>query len=96
MSSFGHKIKSATQRDRDLYNKQITGSTGHTWGPIGCMWPKCRKPEVVYAISYGYVTGRQGRTSRATKFVCEACGRKFAAKNKLEAPEPSVPGTEEA
>lgn len=91
MSSFGHRIGSATQRDRDLYNLPRTWALGVS-PPCGCFWPKCRKPEVVYVCSYRYVTGRAGRVSVNEKFYCEAHGRKFATKHGLEAPDPSIVG----
>lgn len=95
MSSFAHRIESATQRDRDRHNHP------HVWGenrehispPCGCCWPKCHKPEVVYVVSYRYITGRAGRVGIREQFVCQRHGREFAAKNKLVAPDPAIPGT---
>lgn len=92
MSSFGHKIVSATQCDRDHYNNPRQGSAGVTWPAIGCGGPKCGKP-IAYVASYRYVTGRAGRVSTSEKFLCEDHGRKFAAKNNLDAPDPTAPGT---
>jgi hypothetical protein len=98
MSGRGHTIASANQRDRDYLNKPRAWGENreHVSPAIGCGWPKCRKPEVVFVCSYRYVTGRKGRIGVCEKFYCEQHGRKFAAKHNLAVPDPNAAGTEKS
>lgn len=80
-SSYGHQIKSASERDRELWNR---------WGGCG---RGCKRP-VVFCASYRYVTGRRGRTTTAERFVCQAHGEKFAKQHELTLPDSSVPGAD--
>jgi hypothetical protein len=61
----------------------------HKWGDgtlVGfrdheCTTTKCYGKQIVAQTTYSYVTGRQGRTTSAYKFVCEDHLAKFLKKN---------------
>lgn len=48
-----------------------------------CRAPKCEEP-VTHATQYNYVTGRAGRTSWASRYVCTGHAEKFAARHGVE------------
>lgn len=49
----------------------------------GCSRPRCSEPPVI-AVSYRYVTGRAGRTTRRTQVLCKPHGDAFVEKHGVE------------
>jgi hypothetical protein len=76
MASWGHRIRVASERERDNYAR---------WGG-NCSSAKCKNPDVRYITSYTYITGRRGRTTEAEKLVCLEHAQRFGEKHGLALP----------